>query len=175
MFAQALAIAPHLSSGGLFNMIFEHFLGCFLKAMALVLGANKLLAMAKDIGGLCPIAIGEVFLQLISRSTILQLWGPFQKHLSPHQFGISTLGGCEAIPFNIRTFFDLHPDWVVMPVDVENDFNNVSQAIILESCMMPGGFWQALSPLPSCFMVFIFLFTTIMGNMWRGSPLLNHI
>jgi hypothetical protein len=29
--------------------------------MALVLGANKLLAMAKDIGGLCPIAIGEVF------------------------------------------------------------------------------------------------------------------
>jgi hypothetical protein len=30
--------------------------------MALVLGANKLLAMAKDIGGLCLITIGEVFL-----------------------------------------------------------------------------------------------------------------
>jgi hypothetical protein len=33
--------------------------------MALMLGACKLLAMAKDIGGLHPIAIGEVFFQLI--------------------------------------------------------------------------------------------------------------
>jgi hypothetical protein len=30
--------------------------------MALVLRVNKLLAMAKDIGGLCLIAMGEMFL-----------------------------------------------------------------------------------------------------------------
>jgi len=35
--------------------------GDILKSMALMLGANKLLAMAKDIGGLRPIAMGEVF------------------------------------------------------------------------------------------------------------------
>jgi hypothetical protein len=29
--------------------------------MALMLGASRLLTMAKDIGGFCPIAIGEVF------------------------------------------------------------------------------------------------------------------
>jgi hypothetical protein len=29
--------------------------------MALMLGVNKLLVMAKNIGGLCPIAMGEVF------------------------------------------------------------------------------------------------------------------
>jgi hypothetical protein len=36
-----------------------------------------LLAMVKDIGGFHPNVMGEVFLWLISRSIILQLWGLF--------------------------------------------------------------------------------------------------
>jgi hypothetical protein len=66
-------------------MVYEHLSGCFiledpslgfselfqvvtivrgdiLRLVALVLGANKLLAMAKDIGGLHLNAVGEVFL-----------------------------------------------------------------------------------------------------------------
>jgi len=39
--------------------------------MALVLGASKLLAMAKDAGGLYPIVVGEVLFQLISHFIIL--------------------------------------------------------------------------------------------------------
>jgi hypothetical protein len=31
-----------------------------------------------------------------------------------------------------------------------------SELLILESCVMSGGLWQALSPLPSCFITFIF-------------------
>ncbi len=31
------------------------------RSMALVLGANTVLTMAKDIGSFCPIAIGEAF------------------------------------------------------------------------------------------------------------------
>ncbi len=85
MFAKALATAPHLFSNGLFGMINEHLSGCFtpkdpsvsfskllqvvttivcrdiFRSMALMLGVNKLLVMAKNIGGLCPIAMGEVF------------------------------------------------------------------------------------------------------------------
>jgi hypothetical protein len=30
LFAQALAITPRLSSGGLFGMVYEHLLGCFI-------------------------------------------------------------------------------------------------------------------------------------------------
>jgi len=66
-----------------------------------MLGASRLLVMAKDIGGLHFTTISEVFLRLISHSIILELWGQFQEHLSLHQFGVSTLGGYEAIPFNI--------------------------------------------------------------------------
>jgi hypothetical protein len=67
-------------------MVYEHLLGCFIpedpslgfwelfqaivvvaygdifRSVALVLRVNRLLAMAKDIGGLRPIIIGEVFL-----------------------------------------------------------------------------------------------------------------
>jgi len=39
--------------------------------MALMLGVNKLLVMAKDIGGLHPITISEMFLQPINHSIVL--------------------------------------------------------------------------------------------------------
>jgi len=47
-----------------------------------------------------------------------------------HQFGVLTFGGCEAIFFGIRAFLDLHPDWAVMRVNVENYFNSVFRAVI---------------------------------------------
>jgi hypothetical protein len=97
LFTQALTTTPHLSLGGFFEMVYEHLLGCFIpedpslgfwelfqaivvvshgdifKSMALMLRVNRLLAMAKDIGGLHPIAIGEVFFQLINHSIVLSL------------------------------------------------------------------------------------------------------
>jgi hypothetical protein len=65
-------------------MVYEHFLGCFIpndpslrflelfqivvvvhgdipRSMTLVLGVNKLLAMTKDMNGLCFITICKVF------------------------------------------------------------------------------------------------------------------
>jgi hypothetical protein len=75
--------------------------GDMLKAMALMLGANILLVVAKDIGGLHPIILIEVFLRLISHSIVLQLQGSFYEHLSRHQFGVSTLRGHESIFFRI--------------------------------------------------------------------------
>jgi hypothetical protein len=78
--------------------------------MAQMLGANKFLAMVNDIGGLCLIIAGEVFLQFINHSIVLQFQGPFQEHLSPHQFGVLTLRGYESIPFGIRTLLNLHLD-----------------------------------------------------------------
>jgi hypothetical protein len=80
------------------------------KLVALVLGVNKLLAMAKDIGGLRSIIVSEVFFWIINYSIILQLQGPLQEHLSPHQFGVSTHGGCEINFFGIKTLFNLHPN-----------------------------------------------------------------
>jgi hypothetical protein len=88
--------------------------------------------MAKDTWGLHLIAIGKVFFRLINCSIILQFQGSFQKHLSPHQFKVLTPRGYETIPFGIRALLDLHPDWVLMQVNVENIFNSVFQIVILK-------------------------------------------
>jgi len=93
-------------------MVYKHLLGCFIpkgpssrfmelfqaiiivthgdihRSMALVLGANKLLAIAKDIRGFCLIIVGKTFFQLINRSIVLKLRRMFQKHLSSHQLGV---------------------------------------------------------------------------------------
>jgi hypothetical protein len=95
LFSQTLTIVPHLFLHGFSKMVYEHFLGCFIpenpslgflelfqvttivihvyipRLVALVLGANRLMAMAKDNGNLHPITMGEVFFQLINRSIIL--------------------------------------------------------------------------------------------------------
>jgi hypothetical protein len=49
------------------------------------------------------------------------------------------------------------------------------ELLFLESYKMPKDFWQTLSPLPGCFMVFILFFIINMGNMRKGSSLLNHL
>jgi hypothetical protein len=138
LFTQAIATIPHLFLDKLSGMVCEHLLGCFIpkdpssgflklfhivtvvvhgdipKSVALMLGTIRLLAMAKVINGLHFIIIGEMFLQFISHSIVLQLRGPFQEHLSLYQFVILTLGGCEAIPFGIRTLLNLHLNWAMM-------------------------------------------------------------
>jgi hypothetical protein len=97
LFAQTLTIIPHLSLGGLYGMVYEHLSNYFilenpslgfselfqatvvvahgdiLKSMALMLGVNKLLAMARDSKGLHLIAIGKMFSSIISCFIILQL------------------------------------------------------------------------------------------------------
>jgi hypothetical protein len=52
---------PSLGFSKLFQVVVTIVRRDIPRSMALVLRANKLLAMAKDIGGLCPIAMGEVF------------------------------------------------------------------------------------------------------------------
>jgi hypothetical protein len=98
--------------------------------MALVLGVNKLVTLVKDTGNLRSIIVSEVFFQLICRSIILYFRRLFLEHLSPHQFKVSNPKGCETILFGIKTLLDLHLDWVMMQVDVENAFNNVFKITI---------------------------------------------
>ncbi len=101
MFIQALATTRHLSSGGFPGMVFEHFSKCFIledpssrfsklfqvvvivvcgdifKSMALMLGASRLLAIAKDTSGFHHIIVSEMFIQFINHSVVLQLQGSF--------------------------------------------------------------------------------------------------
>ncbi len=67
----------------LFQVVAVGARGDILRSVALMMGASRLLVIAKDIGGIRPIAVSKVFFRLISCSIILQLEGPFYKHLFP--------------------------------------------------------------------------------------------
>jgi hypothetical protein len=97
LFAQTLAIIPHLSLSGLYGMVYDHLSNYFIlknpslgfselfqaivviahgdifRSMALMLGVNKLLVMARDSKGLHLIAIGKMFSSIISCFIISQL------------------------------------------------------------------------------------------------------
>ncbi len=157
----------------LFQVVVIIVFGDILRLMALVLGASKLLAMVKDTSGLCPIAIGKVFLWFNSRSIILQLWGLFQEHLSPHEFGVLTFGGYKAIIFSIWALFDLHLDWAVMHINVKNAFNNIFQIIIFRKLCDAKGPLVNISPFTKLFYGVHSSFY-FQHDMWKGSPLLIH-
>ncbi len=95
MFAQAFAIAAHLFLDELSRMVYEHLSKCFipeepsseflklfqavvaitrgdiLRSVALMMGVNRLLAMAKDTNFLHPIVVSKTFFRLINHSIVL--------------------------------------------------------------------------------------------------------
>jgi len=116
-----------------------------------------------------------VFFQLINHFIVLQFQGLFQEHLSPHQFGVSTLGGYEAIPFNIQTLLDLHLNWPMVQVDIENIFKYVFQVIIfIELCDVEGHL-TSIVPFTRLFYDAHFFLYFQHGQHAEGSPLLSHL
>ncbi|KAL2650793.1 hypothetical protein R1flu_018921 [Riccia fluitans] len=99
-------------------------------AAARLLGASCLLAIEKDSGGVRPIAIGEALYRLVARSLSLQFRATFSDHFEPWQFGVATRGGCETIVHGLQAIVDLHPDWMVLQLDIQNAFNTVSREAI---------------------------------------------
>ncbi len=137
--------------------------------MAIMLGVSRLLVMAKDTSGLCPIAINKLFFWLINCSIVLRFYGSFQEHPPPHQFGLSTFRGYKA---SFSTYIVIGR-W--RKLTLKTLLITFLKLLFLGSCVMSRGLWRTLSLLAYCFMVFILLFTTNMGDMWKGSPLLNHL
>jgi hypothetical protein len=62
-----------------------------------------------------------------------------------------------------------------MQVDVENAFNDVFQAVIFKELRDVGGPLASIVPFTKLFYGVHYSFTTSMGNMKKGSPLLNHL
>jgi hypothetical protein len=44
---------------------------------------------------ICPITISEVTYHIVARKLTIQFKDIFMKHCSPHEFGVTTHGGCE--------------------------------------------------------------------------------
>jgi hypothetical protein len=54
----------------------------------------------------------------------------FSLHFLPHQFGVVVKGEREDVVHGIQTILDIHPNWVVLHVDIMNAFHSISCATI---------------------------------------------
>ncbi len=56
----------------------------------------------------------------------------FSFHLLSHQFGVAIKGKCKVVVHDIWITLNVHPDWVVLQVDVANTFNSILCEAILQ-------------------------------------------
>ncbi|KAL2611673.1 hypothetical protein R1flu_023365 [Riccia fluitans] len=166
----ALARSPRLSSGGPSSMVFELLHDCFTPedpasgfnllfdfcthsaqgrvspSTAYLLGASRLLDLEKPSGGVRPIVVGEVFYRLVARTFGFQFREALADHFSPLQFDVATHGGCKTIIHGLRAILDLHPDWVVLQVDIQNMFNTISREALFCELRVATGSLDQLFP-----------------------------
>jgi hypothetical protein len=104
------------------------------------------MALEKQARGVKLIAIREVIYQLVTHTLAIQFTNTFVEHFSPHQFGVGILGGCETMVHGVGTRLDIHSEWVVLHVDVQNVFNSVFQATIFKELWSSIGTFDQLFP-----------------------------
>ncbi len=169
-FICTLASSPHLSSSGPSGMVYELLWYCFVlhdftngfdlffkvcghivrghipPTILHLFSTSWLLALEKQYGGIRPIAISEVTYCSIAYTLVIQFKDTFIEHFNFHQFGVTTCGRCETLVHSIWTMLNLHPNWVVLQVDVCNTFNSMLRLTIFQELWTSLGFLNYFFP-----------------------------
>jgi len=80
--------------------------------MALVVRANRLLAMAKDTNGLRPIIVNKIFFYLLVAPLSYSFKGHFKSTYPPISLEYQPLKVMRSL--GMQTLLNMHPNWVVM-------------------------------------------------------------
>jgi hypothetical protein len=112
---------------------------------AKLLGLGRLIALDKAGKDVRPICVGQMLRRLTGRAAMIQLRKEVEEELAPLQLGISVSCGVEVVCRAEQAWLEMHPDHVMLFVDVRNAFNEVSRAAVFEAlnespglrCLLP--------------------------------------
>ena len=79
-----------------------------------------------------PVGIGECLRRTIHRAVIQSHKDALADHLMPQQVAVGVPSGSSLLAFGVRGLLELHPDWVVVKLDIRNAHNEVKRASILQ-------------------------------------------
>jgi uncharacterized membrane protein len=82
--------------------------------------------------------MGETLYSFTSHALCFQFLDSFVKHFFPRQFGIDIKNDCEAIIYGIKCNLDLHPNYVLLYLDMANVFNSMLRRVIFEKLCVVG-------------------------------------
>jgi hypothetical protein len=103
-------------------------------------------ALKKQSRSIRPIVINDVTYHLVVHTLVIQCKDTFLEHFNLHQFGVTTCGRCEIMVHGVRMMLNLHPNWVVLEVDVHNSFNSMSLSTIFQELWFSLGSLYQLFP-----------------------------
>jgi hypothetical protein len=110
--------------------------------------------MTKPSSGVHPIVMREPLYQFTSHILCFQFYDAFATHFFLHQLGVITKGNCEVIIHDIKCTLNLHPNWVILRLDVANTFNLVLRGVIFQKNCAIGGNIIQLIPFVRAFYAF---------------------
>ncbi len=102
---------------------------------------------------------------LVTYTIAIQFKDIFAKHFNPHQFGVVTRDGCKIVVHGVLMMLNLHPNWMVLQVDVYNIFNSMSWSTIFQELKLNSPFLLLIFPICS-----IIICTPIHTVFFLGFP-----
>ncbi|CAI5968500.1 unnamed protein product [Closterium sp. NIES-64] len=185
---QALRSAPRGTAAGPSGWLIEHLRDTFLSsqnhlpyllrlfqswlqgdlppAVRSYYAASNLVALCKPQGGVRPIAIGEVLPRLLSRCVTLIYKQQIREFFLPSlQFGVAVPAGIEAMAHAVQAALSLHPDWVVLELDVANAFNSFNRNFMFDALRQ--------SPFSSLIPFFRLFYAAPSPLHYRNGPILE--
>ncbi|CAI5510386.1 unnamed protein product [Closterium sp. Naga37s-1] len=153
---QALRSAPRGTAAGLSGWLIEHLSDTFLSYQSHLphllrlfqnwlqgdlpqtvrpyFTASTRVALQKPQGGVRPIDIGEILPRLLSRCVTLHFKQQIRYFFLPSlQFGVAVSAGIEVMAHAVQSALSLHPEWVLLELDVANAFNSFSRSAMFNA------------------------------------------
>ena len=94
-------------------------------------GARLIPLPKKEKGDVRPIAICTIFHKIISSAIMLNIKSSLMCFFSPVQFSVGIEGGAESVVHRVRKRLHLHPDHVLVSLDLKNAFNSVRRSAFM--------------------------------------------
>ena len=119
-------------------------------AVKLVAPIKKMPESEGGVPDVRPLGLGECLRRAINAALIAELKPACADFLSPQQVAIGNPSGISLVVFGVRALLELHPDWVVVRLDLWNAFNEIKRAIVMQrlqesedlQCLVPL-FWAS--------------------------------
>eukprot|EP00973_Karenia_brevis_P036316 5008643-Karenia_brevis.AAC.1 len=88
-------------------------------------------ASAHEAPDVRPIGVGECIRRAINSALMADMKPCFAQHFWPQQAAVGTPSGISLVIFGVRSLLELHPNWVVVRLDIRNAYNEIKRAAIL--------------------------------------------
>ena len=102
---------------------------CSVKLVGLVKTPDTSSSQVPDVR---PLGLGECLRRTIHSAVVSQYRNTLSSHLWPQQVAVGVPAGISLLVFGARALLELHPDWVIVKIDLRNAYNEISRAKIFE-------------------------------------------